>query len=183
MYCVQGRNRHIFLRGQSHFSWFFSQCEMLFFPVETSHFGRPKTNFCRFQKWKQKQTNKQPKKKKKKKRSSPLFITFPTSISNFPPPLLQFSFFSSQFSPLFLASYFPIRQQKFPGQKSRGGGTLLPVTPLIVCVLSEVGEPLGIQNHWDVELGYRPICRGCKPSVKSEFSLCGGVCVITQTDG
>ena len=27
---IQGRNRHIFLRGQSHFSWFFPRCEMLF---------------------------------------------------------------------------------------------------------------------------------------------------------
>ena len=27
---LQGRNRHIFLRGQSHFSWFFSRREMLF---------------------------------------------------------------------------------------------------------------------------------------------------------
>ena len=56
-----------------------------FFPVENSHFGRPKTNLRRFQK----------RKAKKKKKSSPLFITFPTSISNFPPSLLQFSFFSS----------------------------------------------------------------------------------------
>ena len=57
--CGQGRNRHVFLRGQSHFSWFFPGVKC-FFPVENSHFGRPKTNFCCFQKWKAK-------KKKKKK--------------------------------------------------------------------------------------------------------------------
>ena len=66
------------------------------------------------------------KSEKQKKKSPPLFITFPTSISNFPPSLLQFSFFSSQFSHLFplfpfsLASFFPIGQQKFPGHKSWG---------------------------------------------------------------
>ena len=115
-----GRNRHIFLRGQSHFSWFF--------PVENSHFGHfgtPKTNFRRFQKWKAK------KERKKKKKSSPLFINFPTFILNFPSSLLQFCFFSSQLSPLFpfiLAFFFPIRKQKFPGQKSLGG-TLPPCPP------------------------------------------------------
>ena len=92
-YCIsnQGCNRHILLRGRSYFSSFFARRKM-FFPSKNSHFGRPKTNFHHFQKWKA----------KKKKKSSPLFITFPTSISNFPPSLLQFSFFSSQFSPLFL---------------------------------------------------------------------------------
>ena len=87
-----------------------------FFLVENSHFGRPKTNFRHFQKWKE------------KKKSSPLFITFSPSISNFPPSLLQFSFFPPQFSPLFpffLASFYPIRHQKFPRQKSLGG-TLPP---------------------------------------------------------
>ena len=90
----QGRNRHIFLRGQSHFSRFFSRREM----------------------------------------SSPLFITFPTSISNFPPSLLQFSFFFSFFNihphfPFFPSLLFPIRQQKFPGQKSLG--SLCPLPPPI----------------------------------------------------
>ena len=68
--------------------------------------------------------SKKKKKKKKKKRSSPLFLTF--SCFHF-----QFSTFSSQFSPLFpffLASFFPVRQQKFPGQKSLGG-TLPPLPP------------------------------------------------------
>ena len=87
------------------------------FPVENSHFGRPKQISAVF-------------KSEKKIRSSPLVITFPTSISNFPPSFLKFSFFSSPYSPLFpffLASFFPIRQQKFPGQKSLGG-TLPPLT-------------------------------------------------------
>ena len=87
-----------------------------FFPVENSHFGRPKTNFRRFQKWKAK--------KKKKKKVSPLFRTF--SCFNF-----QFSTFSYQLSPLFhffLTSFFPIRHHKFPGQKSLGG-TLPPLPP------------------------------------------------------
>ena len=71
-------------------------------------------------------TQKQKKKKKKKKRSSRsrFFNNFSYLHFQFSTFLLQFSFFSSQFSPLFpffLASFFPIRQQKFPGQKSRGG--------------------------------------------------------------
>ena len=57
---------------------------------------------------------------------------FPTStfIFKFPPSLFQFSFFSSPFSPFFrfLASFFPIDQQKFPGQKSRGWA-LCPLPP------------------------------------------------------
>ena len=132
---IQGRNRHIFLRGQSHFPWFFFPGVKCFFPAENSHFGRPKTNFRRFQKWKA---------KKKKKGSSPLFITFPTSISYFPLSLLQFSFFSCQFSPLFpffLASFFPIRQQKFPNQKSRGD-TLPPACyTTAAIVFTTVSQP------------------------------------------
>ena len=106
-----------FWGGKVIFPEFFSRRGMLF-PVENSHFGRSKTKFRRFQKW-----------KAKKKKSSHLFYNF--SYFNFPPSLLQFSFFSSQFSPLFpffLASFFPIRQQKFPGQKSLGG-TLPPCPP------------------------------------------------------
>ena len=106
-----------------------------FFPVENSRFGRPKTNFRRFQKWKAK--------KKKKKKKGPhlfstsfyLFITFPSSIYNFPSSLIQFSFFSSQFLPLShfslpLFPFFPICKQKFPCQKSLGG-TLPPAPRLL----------------------------------------------------
>ena len=92
----QGRNRHIFLRGKVIFPDFFP-CVKCFFPVENSHFGRSQF----------------------RSRSSPLFITFPTSISNFPSSLLQFSFFSHVF-PFFLASFFPKCQQKISGQKSGG---------------------------------------------------------------
>ena len=118
MKVMQGHNRKIFLRGQSHFSWFSSWREMLF-PNRKFHFGKPKTNFSRFEKWKAK--------KKKKKRSSPHFVRFPPSIVNFLPPfILQFSFFSSLVShfPLFpffpLPLFSPVGQQKFPGQKSLG---------------------------------------------------------------
>ena len=98
-----------------------------FFRVENCHFGRPKTNFRRFQRWKAKKK----KKKKKKKVLTSFIITFPTSISNLPLSLLQFSFFSSRCSPLFpffLASFSPISLHKFPGQKSLGG-TLPPCPP------------------------------------------------------
>ena len=61
----QGHNRHIFLRGQSNFLWLFSQREMLFL-VKNSHFGRPKTNFSHFEKWKAKKKKKKKKNRKKK---------------------------------------------------------------------------------------------------------------------
>ena len=97
----QGRNRHIFLRGQSHFSWFFSRREMLF-PGRKFPFCRPKTNFCRFQKWKA----------KKKKGPHLFFWRFPASISNFPPFLLNFHPFSLFSLPLFsryVSKNFPVR--------------------------------------------------------------------------
>ena len=69
-------------------------------------------------------------------------MTFPTSIFNLPPSLFQFSFFSSQFSPFFhffLASFFPIRQQKFPSQKSLGG-TLPPCPPPVTPLIQSMAE-------------------------------------------
>ena len=84
---TRGVTSIFFWGGKVSFPDFFSDVKW-FFPVENSHFGRPKTNFRCF----------------------------------------QFSFFSSQFSPLFLFSlppFPPICQQKFPGQKSLGG-TLSP---------------------------------------------------------
>ena len=105
---TQGRNRHIFLRGQSHFSWFFFPDVKCFFPVENSDFGRPKNKFPSFSKVKSKKE-----KKKKKKKCPHLFselflLPFPIfHLFTFP---LQFSFFSSQFlplSPFFLAYFFP----------------------------------------------------------------------------
>ena len=138
---VRGVTGIFFWGGKFIFPDFFPDVKC-FFPVENSRFGRPKTNFRRFQKWKtNKQKNKQTKKpkknknkKKKKKRSSPLFRIFPTSIYNFPPSLLQFSFFSSQFLPLFhfsLPLFSRYVSKKFPGQKSRGGGALCPLPPLL----------------------------------------------------
>ena len=59
-------------------------------------------------------------KKKKKKKNPLLILELPPSIFNFPPSLFQISLFSSPFSPIFpffLASLFPVGQQKFPGQK------------------------------------------------------------------
>ena len=95
----QERNRNIFLKGQTHFSWFFSLSEMLF-PVENFHFGRPKTNFSGLKK-----------KKKKKKKSSPHFVNFYTfhfQFSTFPFTiflLLFFFFFFFNFHPF---SLFPL---------------------------------------------------------------------------
>ena len=79
--------------------------------------------------------------KQERKRSSPHFQTlFLPSFSIFNLPFYNFPSFLLQFSPFstfFLASFFPVGQQKFPGQKSLGG-TLSPaptpppppVTPL-----------------------------------------------------
>ena len=102
----QGRNRGIFLRGQSHFSWFFFPTWNAF---SRKKIGRPKTNFRRFQKW-------------KKKSSSPFFYnfsffrfqfsTFPFTIYNFPSFLLNFLPFSLYSLPLFsryVSKNFPVR--------------------------------------------------------------------------
>ena len=91
------------------FFFFFFSGVNCFFPVENSHFGTPKTNF-RFKS-----------EKKKKKKPSPLFLTFPTSISNFPPSLLQLSFFSSQFSPLFPCLFFPDTSANISWSEISGG--------------------------------------------------------------
>ena len=117
----QGRNRKIFLRGQSHFPDFFPTWNV-FLPVGNFHFGRPKTNFSGFEKWKERGGEK----KKKKKKSSPHFVTFPSSTFLFTIFLLFFSIFTP--FPFFLASFFPVGQQKFPGHKS--WGILQPPPPL-----------------------------------------------------
>ena len=118
---MQGRNRHIFLRGQSHFSWFFPGTKC-FFPVENSHFGRPKINFIRFEKW-----------KAKKKKSPHLFLLlFLLPFSIFHLPFFNFPFFFCSIFPIFFASLFAVRQQKFPGQKSLEG--TLPSRLLPHCI-------------------------------------------------
>ena len=132
----RGVNRYIFLRGQSHFSCFFPGRKFPFwytqnkFPDRKFPFWYTQNKFLLFSKVKSK--------KKKKKKSSPLFIIFPTSISNFPSSLLQFFFFSSlfssQFSPLFPCLFFPRYVSKIFPVRSLGG-TLppcpLPVMPLM----------------------------------------------------
>ena len=108
-----------------------------FFPVENSHFGRPKTNFRRFQKWKAK-------KKKKKKKKKVL-----TSFSDvFLLPFPIFHLFYSIFTPFpfFLASFFPIRQQKFPGQKSLGGHSAPPPPP--ACYATGLGPVIQIVHKY-----------------------------------
>ena len=107
-----GCKRKIFLRGQSHFSWFFSRREMLF-PSRKFPFWLTQNKFQSFLKVK----------RKKKKDPLLIFVTFPPYII-FHLPFLNFPSFFPIF-PFFFASLFPIGQQKFPGQKSLGG-TLLP---------------------------------------------------------
>ena len=88
-----------------------------FFPVESSHFGRPKTNFCRFQKWKAK---KKKKKKKKKVLDSRLFLwlfLLPFPISTFPFPIFllffliftPFPFYPYLFFSRYVTKNFPAR--------------------------------------------------------------------------
>ena len=63
------------------------------------------------------------------------------NLFNFPPSLLQFSFLSSQFSPLFpffLASFLPVGQQKFLSPAP----ILPPVTPL----LPQMAEPCSAKS-------------------------------------
>ena len=128
------------------FSWFFSQREF-FSPVENFHFGRPKTSFSGFEKWKAKKKKKKKKKRKKKKEKKRkkknllLIFLLIISLSNFSSFHFQFSIFPftifllffSIFLPFFLASFFPVGQQKFPGQKFLGGTMppAPPVTPLL----------------------------------------------------
>ena len=98
-----------------------------FFLVENYHFGRPKTNFSCFKKWKAK------KKKKKKKVLSPFsyFHIFFPSVFYFPPSLVQFSFIVLHF-PFFLASIFPVGHQKISCWKtSRGHSAPAPPPPAV----------------------------------------------------
>ena len=106
-----GCNNKIFLRGAKSFFLIFFRAWNAFFPVENFHFGTPKTNFSRFEKWKKKKKKNHPKqilailksekgKKTKNKTKGPLLIlelflsssphfgTFPPSIFSFPPSLL-----------------------------------------------------------------------------------------------
>ena len=97
---TQGRNRHIFLRGQINFSWFF--------PVENSHFGWPKTNFS-------------------------------------------------------FCLFFPIRQQKFPGQKSLGA--LSPPRLLRHCPYLRRGTLV----RWPTTVEY-PSCQAVRRCTTRSYS-------------
>ena len=102
-----------------------------FFPVENFHFGSPKTNLSGFEKW---EAKKKKKKKKKKVLSSFCnFSTFHFQFSTF--PFTIFLLFFSIFTPshFFLASFFPVGQQKFPNQKSLGELCPLPFPLLCHC--------------------------------------------------
>ena len=97
-----------------------------FFPVENSHFGRPKTNFHRFQKWKAK------KKKKKKKKVV-------TSFSNvFLLPFPIFHLFFSIFTPFpfFPCLFFPDTSAKISRSEVSGGHCPPPVTPLTTRIIT-----------------------------------------------
>ena len=118
----QGRNRHIFLRGQSHFSRFVS-------PVENSRFGTPKTNFRRFQKWKAK-------KKKKKKVLNNFLQLFLLSYFHLQFSTFHFTIFLLFFSictpfpffPFFLCLFFPATSAKI-SRSEVSEGTLPPCLP------------------------------------------------------
>ena len=91
-----------------------------------SHFVRPETNFLRFQKLKEK-------KKKKKGGSSPLFRTFPTSISIFTFPL-QILIFFSMLTPFqfFPCLFFSDTSGKISGSKVSGGALCPPPLPCLL---------------------------------------------------
>ena len=82
-----------------------------FFPVWNFRCGRPKTSFSGFEKWEAKVLSS--------------FSIFHLPFYNFPSFLLNFDHFSL----FFLASFFPVGQQKFPGQKSQGALCLPPPPP------------------------------------------------------
>ena len=102
------------------------------FPSRNFHFGRPKTDFSGFEKWEAKGEG----------GSSPHFVIFPPSIFNFPPSLLQFFFFSFQFSPPFFffpCLFFPSRSAEISQSEVWGGHSApLPVTPLTTAVFSKL---------------------------------------------
>ena len=124
----QGSKRNIFRGGKVIFPGFFPSMKC-FFLVENSHFGRPKTNFSSFEKWKEEE-------EEEKKRSSPHFLTFPPAILNFPPSLFGFFLLFCFIFHFFLASLFLIVQQKFPGQ-SLWGSTRPPAPNPPACYATD----------------------------------------------
>ena len=101
---VRGVTGIFFWGGKVIFPDFFPGVKC-FFPVENSHFGRPKTNFRRFQKWKakkkkNKQTNKQTKNKQKEKKVLTSFLIY--NFSNF-----HFQFSTFPFTIFLLLNFHP----------------------------------------------------------------------------
>ena len=118
----QGHNRKYFLRGQSHFSWFFSRRQMLF-PGRKFPFWYTQNKFSHFEKWKEK------KKERKKKKPSPHFGTFPLPFPIFHLPFYNFPSFLLHFPPPPPFSIFPCLF--FPGRSAEevSGGALFPLPP------------------------------------------------------
>ena len=95
-------------------------------PFRASKKKMIKEGFIKTKKNKKKKNQKKKKKKRRKKKSSPHFVTFPNSILIFHLPYLDFPSFLLHF-PFFLASLFPIDQQKFPrSEVSVGHSAPLP---------------------------------------------------------
>ena len=117
--------RGIFFRGQSHFSWFFSGMKCLF-PVQISILVDPKQISVVFNS------------EKKEKKSSAHFSPYNFK---FPPSLLQFSFFSSQFSFFFPFLSFSGRLAKISQWKISVGCTLPPAC--YATAFSGISECLG----------------------------------------
>ena len=123
-----------------------------FFPIENFHFDRPKKNFSGFKKWH--------------------FVTFPPSIFNFPPSLLQFSFFSSQFSPLFPCVFFPGRSAEI-SRSEVSGGTLPPLLPH--CIEAGLGSIFWFE--WGVQLRPLYLC----PYLRAILQLTNNSFVVNLT--
>ena len=154
LHCMQGRNRKCsFWRGKVIFRDFFSRHEMLF-PGRKFPFWLTQNKFQWFLIVKSK------KKKKKKKKNSPLFILylFLLTFSIFHLPFFNFPSFP-HFHFFFLASLFPVGQQKFPGQKSLGD-TLPPPPRLLRHCSTELNRHPNISSLWPYNIwhpeGYSP---------------------------
>ena len=136
----QGRNRHIFLRGQSHFSWYFSQREMFFPGKKIPIVVDPKQISVVFKSEEQKG-----KKKKKKKWSSPLFSYFLlTSYFRFQFSTFPFTIFLLFFSIFTLFPFFPDMSAKISRSEVSGGHS----APCPPACYATVANPL-ICPDWD----------------------------------
>ena len=96
-----------------------------FFPVENSHFGRPKTNFSGLKSEKKERRRRRRRRREKVLSSFCNFSSFHFQFSTFPFSIFLLFFSIFQY---FLASLFPVCQQKFPVENCQGG-TLPPAPP------------------------------------------------------